>query len=107
MTALRARVREFAYRHVGGTALILIYHRVADLERDPQLLAVGPANFEAQMEILARKYPVIPLEDLIAGLNRRAVPDGAVVVTFDDGYADNLTTAERCSLRMACRPRCS
>jgi peptidoglycan/xylan/chitin deacetylase (PgdA/CDA1 family) len=94
MTDLRARVRDFAYKHVGGTALILIYHRVADLERDPQLLAVSPANFENQVKMLSEEYRVVPLEDLLASLRRRRVPDRAVVLTFDDGYADNLTTAE-------------
>lgn len=94
MTALRARVRDFAYRRVGGTALILVYHRVVDLERDPQLLAVSPASFEAQMSILAENCRVISLDRLLAGLRRRIVPDGSVVVTFDDGYSDNLTNAE-------------
>lgn len=94
MTGFRATVRDFAYAHVGGTALILAYHRVADLERDPQLLAVRPVNFEAQTAMLSDRYRVISLGDLLASLRRRKVPDRAVVITFDDGYADNLRAAE-------------
>lgn len=90
---LRATVRGFAFRHVGGTALVLIYHRVADLERDPQLLAVGTAHFAEQMAMLAGTYRVVPLADLVTDLRKRHVPDRAVVVTFDDGYADNLLHA--------------
>jgi peptidoglycan/xylan/chitin deacetylase (PgdA/CDA1 family) len=90
---LRAAVRDFAFRHVGGTALVLIYHRVADLERDPQLLAVGTSHFADQMAMLAATYRVTRLAELVAGLRRRRVSDRTVVVTFDDGYADNLQHA--------------
>jgi peptidoglycan/xylan/chitin deacetylase (PgdA/CDA1 family) len=107
MRGLRATVRDFAYRHVGGTALVLAYHRVADLERDPQLLAVSPANFEAQVKMLSEECRVVSLEDLLEALRRRTVPDRAIVLTFDDGYADNLTTADRYSVRTTCPRRSS
>jgi len=90
---MRARARDFAYRHVGGTALVLVYHRVTQLERDPQLLAVTPENFDAQMTLLAERYSVLPLSELAAGIRSHHVPDRAVAVTFDDGYADNLLEA--------------
>ena len=88
--SLRARARDFAYRHVGGTALVLIYHRVANLERDPQALAVSVANFEEQMTLLSENYHVVSLGDLAAGIRANRVPDRSVAVTFDDGYSDNL-----------------
>jgi peptidoglycan/xylan/chitin deacetylase (PgdA/CDA1 family) len=94
MRSLRGRVRDLAYRHAGGTAVVLIYHRVAALECDPQLLAVRPEHFDAQMQLLAKDYRVIGLPELIEGCRRNSIPDGAVVVTFDDGYADNLLAAE-------------
>lgn len=90
---LRPTLRGLAYRHVGGTSLILMYHRVADLDRDPQCLAINPATFEAQMTLLSKRYPIIPLTELIAGVRNRKVPDRSIVVTFDDGYADNLVNA--------------
>jgi len=94
VTTLRGHVRDFAVRHVGGTAVVLIYHRVAALERDPQLLAVTPENFDAQMRMITENHRVVSLEELTRDVRRNRVPNRAVAVTFDDGYADNLTTAE-------------
>jgi len=94
MTALRRQARDFAVRHVGGAAVVLIYHRVAQLERDPQLLAVSPMRFDAQMAMLAERFNVISLADLASGVRRRQLPAHSVAVTFDDGYADNLLAAE-------------
>ena len=90
---LRQRARRIAYRRVGGTGLVLIYHRVADLERDPQLLAVSPATFDAQMTVLARDFRVVELAELADTLHRGRVERRTVAVTFDDGYADNLLAA--------------
>jgi len=91
---MRRYVRDFAVRHVGGTAAVLIYHRVADLERDPQLLSVSPEHFDDQMRMLARDHAVISLVELLDALRHKRTPNRAVVVTFDDGYADNLISAE-------------
>lgn len=93
MTSLRAHARRFVYRHVGGTAIVLIYHRVAVLDRDPQLLAVAPERFDAHMRHLCQYYDVLPLAELVDCLDRDRLPRRCVAVTFDDGYADNLLTA--------------
>lgn len=89
--AHRARARAEAL--FGPSALVLTYHRVTDLERDPQLLAVSPANFEAQVALLAERYRPMPLADLLDALSNKRIPGGAVSITFDDGYEDNLTAA--------------
>lgn len=75
------------------STVILMYHRVAELAADPQLLAVSPRNFEAHLKLLTRRYHVIPLHDLAAHLRSWRVIRPAVVITFDDGYADNFTQA--------------
>jgi peptidoglycan/xylan/chitin deacetylase (PgdA/CDA1 family) len=75
-------------------ALILMYHRVTRLESDPHLLAVTPENFASQLEVLRRRVSVIPLSDLAGRLQEGRVPRRTVVVTFDDGYADNLHEAK-------------
>jgi peptidoglycan/xylan/chitin deacetylase (PgdA/CDA1 family) len=93
MPSLRPIARKLVYRYVGGTAVVLIYHRVADLRRDTQALAVSTAGFDAQMALLADGYRVMPLGALADQLRARHVPDRAVAVTFDDGYADNLLNA--------------
>jgi peptidoglycan/xylan/chitin deacetylase (PgdA/CDA1 family) len=74
-------------------AAVLVYHSIADVERDPFGITVSPADFEGQMEVLAHRFNVLTLEQLCAGLDRGELPDRAVVVTFDDGYANNLTAA--------------
>jgi peptidoglycan/xylan/chitin deacetylase (PgdA/CDA1 family) len=65
-------------------ATVLLYHRIADAADDPLGLAVSPANFASQVEAFGDR--VIALEQVAAG----DFADGAVVLTFDDGYADNL-----------------
>lgn len=68
--------------------LILLYHRVTTLESDPQLLSVTPANFRAHLKHLKENFCVAGLEE---DWSRMRKP--AVVVTFDDGYADNALEA--------------
>ena len=75
-------------------AIVLIYHRVAAVEPDPQLLAVDPVNFEAQMKYLKKNFNVISLKELIAGLNAGYVLNKSIAITFDDGYFDNLYNAK-------------
>jgi peptidoglycan/xylan/chitin deacetylase (PgdA/CDA1 family) len=84
--------QRFGARLRGG--LVLLYHRVATLAADPQLLAVTPGRFRAQMELLRSEYVPMPLVELARRSRHGVVPRGAVAVTFDDGYADNLHEAE-------------
>jgi len=71
-----------------------LYHRVADLQLDPQLLAVTPEHFAEHLEILTRYSRPMSLQGLIVALRNGCLPRQAVVVTFDDGYADNLSCAK-------------
>ena len=74
---------------------ILTYHRVND--RHPgDRMSVHPLAFRAQMEHLAASgRPVLPLAEAAARLRGEgpALPAGAVCLTFDDGYRDNLEFA--------------
>ncbi|MHC4593573.1 MAG: polysaccharide deacetylase family protein [Planctomycetota bacterium] len=72
----------------GTPLLVLLYHRVTTLESDPYLLAVTPANFRSQMEYLKNNFQVLRFEEDWSSVNKPSV-----VVTFDDGYADNLCEA--------------
>ena len=74
-------------------ALVLLYHRVADVDPDPWRLSVDPVTFRAQMETLARDWHPLSLDQLVDGVEHRTLPERAVAVTFDDGYADNLAVA--------------
>jgi len=73
--------------------LILLYHRIAHLDRDPQLLAVTPERFDEHLEILRRKANVMPLKELVQKRDS-GLPPRSVAITFDDGYADNLLFAK-------------
>jgi peptidoglycan/xylan/chitin deacetylase (PgdA/CDA1 family) len=78
-------------------ATILMYHSVptADEARwmDPAN-CMSPARFEQQMAFLARRRHVISLRALVEMLEEgKPFQPGTVVVTFDDGYLNNLTVA--------------
>ncbi|TDB39564.1 MAG: hypothetical protein D9V44_00910 [Actinobacteria bacterium] len=80
---------------VGGSALVLMYHRVITTEDDPYDLAVAPDVFDAHMAALSAGFDIIPataLCEMIA--RRRRIPTRSVVVTFDDGYHDLLAYAK-------------
>jgi peptidoglycan/xylan/chitin deacetylase (PgdA/CDA1 family) len=71
-------------------ALILMYHRVAEVQSDPWALCVTPQHFAEQLEVLRQQSTVWGLRQLSAALRNGSLPKQAVVITFDDGYADNL-----------------
>ena len=71
---------------------IVTYHRVND-DGDPFFEALATDVFEQQVGWIARHYRVFTIEELVARMNRGAVPRNAVAITFDDGYRDNLTHA--------------
>ena len=54
---------------------------------------MSPANFAAQMEALRRVAEPLPLLDLVRNQAGGPLPARSVVVTFDDGYVDNLEQA--------------
>ena len=68
--------------------LILCYHRVAEGVEDPFYLCVRPHNFAAHLEEMSRSREPSTLADVSVPSRRPRV-----VVTFDDGYRDNLTNA--------------
>jgi peptidoglycan/xylan/chitin deacetylase (PgdA/CDA1 family) len=70
-----------------------MYHRVADLPADPQRLAVTPRHFAEHLEVVRSRYRPLRLAELAMALERGQVPRRAVVLTMDDGYADNLLVA--------------
>jgi peptidoglycan/xylan/chitin deacetylase (PgdA/CDA1 family) len=75
-------------------AIILLYHRVTDLASDPQLLCVSPRHFAEQMQVLREATAPGPLQRLGETLRSDSPGHCASVITFDDGYADNLLEAK-------------
>jgi len=74
-------------------AAVLLFHRVADLTSDPWGLSVSPERFAEQLEFLGSEYRALALHELVQALDGGRIPERSVVVTFDDGYADNLEVA--------------
>jgi peptidoglycan/xylan/chitin deacetylase (PgdA/CDA1 family) len=78
-----------------GRTLILLYHRIDKPDSDPWSLAVTPRRFAEHLEVLRRYTRPIRLQQLSqALLYGNNLPDRSVVITFDDGYADNLHNAK-------------
>jgi peptidoglycan/xylan/chitin deacetylase (PgdA/CDA1 family) len=89
---IKRALRTARHRLFPGT-LVLLYHRVTDLSSDPFNLCVTPRAFAEHLEVLRAIAQPIPLKTLTRSIRSGKVPRKGVVVTFDDGYADNLLTA--------------
>lgn len=88
------RSRRYVLNRVNSPALVLLYHRVTDPGSDPQLLSVSPENFYEQVNLLRTKYALLEVEEFFQLLkNKKKFPKNACILTFDDGYADNLLEA--------------
>jgi peptidoglycan/xylan/chitin deacetylase (PgdA/CDA1 family) len=66
---------------------------VADLGADPHGIAVTPRHFAEQLDVLRHHHTTLALTTLGHALERGTLPRRGAVITFDDGYADNLTAA--------------
>lgn len=71
-----------------------MYHRVSDVKIDPWSLCVTPQHFSEHLEVIQKYVRTLRLDQLIHHLKRGKIPRRSVVITFDDGYADNLHTAK-------------
>lgn len=76
-----------------GKLSILIYHQVL-AEFDPMRPTEPTAAvFDWQMQLLARYFTPLSLDQALQHLADNSLPPNAICVTFDDGYLNNLTVA--------------
>lgn len=83
-----------------GSLVVFMYHRVAERDDHPFLQKAGvpyvsPQVFREQLHFLAdRGFRVLSFRDALEGLEAgRAFPPRSALITFDDGYRDNLVVA--------------
>jgi peptidoglycan/xylan/chitin deacetylase (PgdA/CDA1 family) len=95
-TPLRAPLR-WLHNRMRQPLLILAYHRVmpipdpATFPFDLELISATPEQFDTQMSFLRKHFNPISLSSVVDHItNGTALPARPVVVTFDDGYDDNL-----------------
>ncbi|MGH7495716.1 MAG: polysaccharide deacetylase family protein [bacterium] len=72
---------------------ILIYHRVVTRDEGLIIDGVTETDFRRHLEIIAKYFRVIPLEQLAQEVENDAVQKNTVCITFDDGYRDNYELA--------------
>lgn len=85
-------------RKLRGRAVVLTYHRVLPKERSAEsfstdAIVVSPETFRRQMQLLRRLFTPLSADEFAQALSAGRLPAGACVVTFDDGWYDNLDYA--------------
>src|ERR1700750_977503 len=101
-------LKNSVYRTLGETAAavgangdghrslrVLMYHKVNDLPGNPLTMPVS--LFDEQMDQLRELgYQVAALDAALAHyVDGKPLPPNALLITFDDGYYDNLENAAR------------
>ena len=76
----------------GEKVVVLNYHKIDDTNIS---LSISPRDFEEQMAYLeANGYHTITPDELYDSITGDIdLPENPVLITFDDGYADNYTNA--------------
>jgi peptidoglycan/xylan/chitin deacetylase (PgdA/CDA1 family) len=72
---------------------VLMYHKIDEYQKD--MLTMTTEDFEKQLQYLQElQYQSITINELIGFLeNKTTLPQNPVLITFDDGYVNNLTLA--------------
>ena len=86
-------------------ALVLMYHRIADVSNDPWQLCVSPENFAQHLEVLQKTGKVIPVNMLVQSLRQKTTRHNSICLTFDDGYIDNYREAKPLLEKYQCPAR--
>ncbi|MET0533572.1 MAG: polysaccharide deacetylase family protein [Steroidobacter sp.] len=85
-------------RKLRGRAVVLTYHRVLPKERSAEsfstdAIVVSPETFRRQMQLLRRLFTPLSADEFAKALAAGRMPPDACLVTFDDGWYDNLDYA--------------
>ena len=72
---------------------ILTYHRVLGERDSLRTFDLAVDEFREQMRWISGAFNVLPLPDAVSRMRKGVCPSPAVVITFDDGYRDNVEVA--------------
>lgn len=78
---------------------VLAYHRIVDphpptFDTFKANVSATPAAFAAQMDFVRQRFNVVAISDVLAWLRGQIpLPTNPLLITFDDGYRDNLDYA--------------
>jgi peptidoglycan/xylan/chitin deacetylase (PgdA/CDA1 family) len=95
---IRTGALRLASRFTGSGVVIIMYHSVMTDPSSAQTTLGGIIHstevFRGQMEVIARHFHAVSMDDVLSFLKGdKPLPPRSVVVTFDDGYADNYQAA--------------
>lgn len=81
-----------------GKLYIAMYHYTRDLKhsRYPEIKGLDKELFKNQIEFMKNSFNVVTMEQVlenIQGEGMHGLSENALLLTFDDGYADNYTVA--------------
>ncbi len=76
-----------------GLLRIVTWHRVDEIGARPELypgmISASPRQFREQIELLASRFSIVSVDDVLeARRSGKALPDRAVLLTFDDACCD-------------------
>jgi peptidoglycan/xylan/chitin deacetylase (PgdA/CDA1 family) len=73
----------------GKPVLVMMYHRISNVtSKESRFLTVNIENFEQQLILYKESYQILRVDDDWSSLKKPGL-----VLTFDDGYADNIINA--------------
>ncbi|PKV62783.1 polysaccharide deacetylase family protein [Pontibacter ramchanderi] len=90
---MKSQLRHIYHKYIKPKAIVLMYHRVANLESDIWDITVSPSNFEQHLQVIKELKSVVPLNVLALDVKKKNIRKNSVAISFDDGYADNFTEA--------------
>ncbi|MCA9064433.1 MAG: polysaccharide deacetylase family protein [Planctomycetaceae bacterium] len=89
-------VRNWYRRMTGTFPLVVFYHHV--ITDRPHFMGMSTDQFMNQMDYLRRYYDVVDLKDGLQLLKSGRICRPTVVLTFDDGYQDNVLNLRAAAL---------
>jgi len=84
----RVIVRNRSYHRRHAFPVVVLYHHV--ITDRPHTMGMSTAQFSRQVSFLMRHYRIVSLPEALDMLEAGRVNAPTVVLTFDDGYADNF-----------------